>query len=146
METIFEVRNTREEDYGTICDWWKWWRFPVWPRYALPDNLSDGIMVSRDGVNICCGFVYRTSSSSLFWMEFVVSNFEVKDRELRKEALELLINGLKYMAGSMGARVVYTSLTNKNLKKTYLDCGFLQGSTGCDELIYNVPLESSPSS
>lgn len=133
----FEVRNTREEDYEIICDWWRFW--PKWepqPRWMLPDNLSDGLMVSFKGENLCAGFIYRTSASKLFKCEFIISSYKIKDRQARKEGIIFLIQGLKYLAKQMGAKVIYTSLNNDALIDKYLDCGFIEGSKGCTEMVY----------
>lgn len=133
----FKIRNTREEDYKTICDWWDWW--PIWepqPRWMLPDNLSDGIMVTYKGEDLCAGFIYRTSASKLFKCEYIVSSYKIKNREVRKEGLELLIDGLKYMSVQMGAKVIYTSLNNDALMVKYRNAGFVQGSKGCTEMLY----------
>lgn len=128
-------RNTREEDLVELVDWWKWHRFTPPVREMLPDDLSSGIMVMDGNENICAGFVYSTSASALFHIEFIVSTYKVRDKELRKEALMLLIGGLKYMAKEMGAKIIFTNLVSQNLKKSFLDNGFIVGSKNSEELI-----------
>ena len=135
MDTKFNYRNTTEEDYEIMKDWWKWHRFKAPQRHILPDNFSDGLMISHEGENLCSGFIYRTSSSSLFWIEWIVSTYKVRDKELRAESLRFLISGLMYMAKQSGAKVIYTSLINPHLKQAYLDCGFVVGSKSADELV-----------
>lgn len=128
MEYNFDIRNTNDEDYKELLTWWEWHKFKAPPFDVLPDNKSDGLMISLNGENICAGFIYRTSSSVLFWTEFIVSTFKIKDREIRKQALICLINGLNYIAKEMGAKVVYTNVVSPSLVKRYLDCGYLEGS------------------
>jgi len=136
MADLFEYRNIQEDDYSILVDWWKWHRFPAPPREILPDNISDGIMVSVNGENVCAGFVYRTSSSSLFWCEWIVSSYKIRDKEVRKKAISNLIEAIKFLANEMGAKVIYTSLINPLLKQAYLDSGFVVGSSSADELIF----------
>lgn len=138
MDIKFEFRNTQEFDYQEMVEWWKWHRFKPVPRHVLPDNFCDGIMLSYKGENLCSGFIYRTSSSSLFWIEWIVSTPKIKDKELRAKGLRKLIEGLTYMGKQMGAKVIYTSLINSKLKEAFLDSGFVMGSSKADEMIYNL--------
>lgn len=138
MSKKFQVRNTTDKDYSELVDWWKWHRFPAPPFDILPDNKSNGLMVSYKGKNLCAGFVYSTSSSSLYWIEWIVSTPHIKDKEVRKEGLKFLVNGLSYMAQQMGAKVIYTSLINPKLIETYSECGFVQGSKNATEMIKAV--------
>jgi len=132
----FTVRNTQESDYEMLCEWWKAWRWTPVDRLILPDNISSGLMVSYNGVELCSGFVYKTSSSSLFWLEWIISNPNVKDREVRREGLEFLMKGLLYMTNELGAKVIYSSLVNPHLINMYEKCGFVKGSVGATEMIY----------
>lgn len=136
IENKFNFRYLIENDYKILSDYWKWHRFPVPPRDFLPDNFNNGLMVTYNNENLCSGFLYATSSSSLYWLEFVVSNPEIKDKKIRKEGLRLLINKLIEMASLVNCKYIYTSLMNENLKKTYLDCGFTYGSKKVDEMVF----------
>jgi len=135
MVKDFSIRNLQEEDYDTLLGWWKYHRFKAPPRFILPDNIADGLMVSHNGIELCSGFLYSTSSSSLFHVEWIVSTPEIKDRTIRKEGLEYLINGIIYVANKKGAKVIYTSLVNPHLIERYKNCGFLEGSTGSTEMV-----------
>ena len=44
MESELIFRHLKEEDYETICKWWKWWRWPVIPRGILPDEGKGGFV------------------------------------------------------------------------------------------------------
>lgn len=128
MAEKFEVRNTDGKDYEELCDWWKWHKFTAPPFEILPDDKSHGLMISYNGENICAGFVYATSSKVLFWTEFIVSTYKIKDKKIRKDALLFLIKGLNYMAKEMGAKVIYTNVVNPSLVKRYLESGYIEGS------------------
>ena len=138
MDIKFEVRNTNIDDYKELCDWWKFWKFKAPPLFILPDDKSDGLMVSYKGENLCAGFIYSTSSSSLFHVEWIVSTYKIKDKLVRKEGLNFLINGLGYMGKQMGAKVIYTSLVNPMLIKRYADCGWNEGSKNATEMVMVV--------
>lgn len=126
-----ECRYTAIEDYPELCTWWKFWRFPAPTIDMLPNNLKDGVMIYFNNQNACSGFLYRTPSS-FCWFEFVISNPEIKDRKVRREALSLLINTITELAKELGFKTVYSSLNNQNLINTYLDCGFTKGSNAVE--------------
>lgn len=132
------IRNTEDYDYPILLDWWKFWKFSAPPIDILPNNGLDGVMVSKDGVDLCAGFLYATSSPKLFWIEWIVSNPNVKDRKLRHESKIVLINSLVSLIKNMGGTVVYTSLQDKFLEKYYTECGFITSSRNNIEMIKNV--------
>lgn len=122
-----KVRTTSVEDYPELTEWWKWFRFPAPSIAMLPNNMDDGIMVSKDGINICAGFIYSTPSV-IYWCEYIVSNPNVRDNTTRKEAIELLINTISQVATDMGAKAIFTSVKNENLLNRYLSCGYIRSS------------------
>lgn len=135
MKFDFKVRNTNEFDYPQLCEWWKFHKFSAPHFDVLPDDKSHGLMVSYEGKNLCAGFVYATSSKILFWSEWIVSTYEIKDREVRKEGLKFLIKGLSYMAKEMGAKIVYSNVLSPSLVKRYLECGYVEGSKNTTAVI-----------
>ena len=96
-----EVRLLTDDDYNTLSSWWKDWRWTAPPRDMLPENGLGGIMVHKDGEEICAGFVYFTNSSAA-WLEFIVSNFNYRQDD-RQEALRFLINVLTEMIKDKGS-------------------------------------------
>ena len=134
MEQTFSIRNTTKNDYPTLCEYWKWFRFPAPPLEMLPNDGEDGIVVSFGNEIVCAGFLYATSSKSLFWCEFIVSNPKVKDRKVRKQAIKLLINSISELAKQMGAKAIFTSLKNENLLQHYKDCGYTVNTTTAIEM------------
>lgn len=130
-----EYRLLEENDYPMLCKWWSDNRFPIPPLEFLPRNGTDGILVLKDGIPICAGFIYETSSPVLAWIEYIVSNFEVKDRALRKEALLFLIKTLTEICERMGKKYIFTSVKNESLIARYEDCGFVNGGKGATEMI-----------
>lgn len=133
---MLKARNLTESDYDTLVEWWKKMRFPVPPRDFLPNNGLDGIMIYNDeGDEICAGFIYETSAKSLAWIEYIVSNFDFKDREVRKKAIPLLIQCLVDISNQMGKKYIYTNLKNEHLINHFDKCGFVKGSGGTTEMV-----------
>jgi hypothetical protein len=121
-----------------LCEFWKWHRFPAPPLEILPDYGRNGIMVEYKGVNVCAAFIYATSSPVLFHLEWIVSNPKIKDRETRRLALITLIDSSCGFIKNAGGKVVYTSLKNESLVNHYKECGWVEGSTGCIEMVKNL--------
>ena len=129
-----KYRQLTENDYSDfLIKWWNDNRFTPPPIDFLPNNGKDGIVVydADTNTNIAAGFVYITNSE-VAWVEYIVANFEVKDKELRKQSIEFLI---KQLALSSGKKYLFSSLKNPNLIKHYLNSGFVVGSQNTTELL-----------
>ena len=123
------------EDYDTLVEWWKFWRFCPPTREVLPDNGLSGIVVTDDNdTPICAGFIYYTNSP-IAWIEFIVSNPEIKDKKIRHNSLVFLINELSGTALLNNRKVIYSSLKNENLMNKYVECGFQKGGSNTTEMI-----------
>ncbi len=132
---MFKVRNLTYEDYDNLLvKWWEQWKWTAPARGFLPQDGTGGIVVEVDGIPVVAGFVYLTNSK-VAWSEFIISNFEYKDKVKRKEAIELIISDLCRIAKTCGAKYVYTSVKNPSLIKHYEKIGFVLGSKKVDEMI-----------
>lgn len=120
-------RPLQDQDYETICDWWKWWRWQPVGKESLPDNGTGGFMVKHGQVEVCAGFLY-TTNSNLCKIEWIISNYEVKDKTIRQEALELLIDALCKKAKHLGFKAAFTYLLNENLIKKFERSGFVKST------------------
>lgn len=125
-----QARILKEEDYDKLCKWWKDWRWTPPPYDMLPNT---GIMLSSNGRDVCAGFVYFTNSKAA-WVEFIVSDFEYRESD-RKECLIFLVNTLSELAKENGSKYIYTSLKSKSLIDVYSECGYILGSTNCNEMV-----------
>ena len=136
MSTIvFKPRFLEEADYNTLVGWWKHYNFPVPAQHYLPENGTCGIMLEdEDGVQYAAGFVYLTNSP-VAWIELIVSNPEIHDKEVRKEMISELIRTLTEMAEDNDAGWVFTSIDNKNLIERFKENGYHAGSGATTELI-----------
>lgn len=130
----FSIRYLKEEDYDVLCQWWKAWRWSAPERDFLPENGTGGFMVSKDGVDIVAGFIYFTNSK-VCWSEFIISNFDYKDKEDRNEAFKILIHEINELAYSRGCKYIYTVVKNKNLETVYKEMGFSNGSIKVNEMV-----------
>ena len=91
----------KKKDYKILCEWWEDWGLPQ----HHPDALSEtGIIVSKDGVDICSGFIYSTDSY-IAWLEFVTINKKTTKKQ-REGVLEKLGEVLIEKAKAMGFRLV----------------------------------------
>lgn len=129
---MFKARQLTEEDYPTLLKWWADNRFPPVAQHALPLNGTGGLMVSIDGKDVCAGFIYDTNSS-LAWLEFIVMDFNLKDRKLRKQAKTYLIENLCKLLPNKKA--IFTSVKNDGLIDSLIDSGFIVGSKNTVEMI-----------
>jgi hypothetical protein len=84
-------------------------------------------------VYICAGFAFFTNSVISF-CEFVVSNFEYKEKD-RSEAIELLIHTISEACKNAGHKAVWTVLTSKSLIEKYENCGYTKTQENCTEMI-----------
>lgn len=127
-----EVRFLNDDDYKKLSSWWKDWRWTPPPADMLPDNAKGGVMVYKDGVDICAGFIYFTNSKTA-WIEFIVSDFHYREND-RREALEFLVNVLIELAKE-NSKYIYASLKSKSLIDIYANCGFQKGDRNCQEMV-----------
>lgn len=133
---MFKIRLLTDEDYPTLVEYWEFWRFPAPKKEYLPDEGRGGIMVHKNGVNICAGYLFFTNSK-MAWIEFIVSNPEYKEKD-RKEAICFLINELNYIAKSKGFEIIFTSVKNENLINRFKECGYVIGSENTKELMIKL--------
>jgi uncharacterized protein YrzB (UPF0473 family) len=131
----FGARQLEPQDYDKLVKWWEYYGFPPPPKNMLPDEGTCGmILYDTEGNEYCAGFLYETNSQ-LCWIEYIVANPDIKDKEERKEALKLLITYLTDLADVWGNKYIFASIKHPSLKERYLECGFLLGTDNTTELI-----------
>lgn len=129
------IRKLIESDYDEILvDWWKSWRWTPPSRDFLPENGQGGFIVYDGDTPVCAGFNYLTNSK-VGWCEFIISNFEYKDKEKRKDAITILINTIDGVLKISGCKYVFTSVKNKSLIETYKELGYTEGSSNSLEMV-----------
>ena len=136
MKDKLIFRTLKEEDYKTICTWWKWWRWPALPRTALPDNGKSGFMVEKNGEPIVSAFLYLTNSTGAL-LEWVVSNPKYRQDD-RSEAIELLINEAEKFCKAMGITFIFSIGRSKHLMDTHEKLGWHVDKKSSHEIIKNI--------
>lgn len=102
-----------EKHYEEIS---RWWKHHGWPVIGL-DHLSDtGFLVTTEelGIPLCAGWLYFTGSAFAIF-EWAVINPTCRDREMRKEAMTMLLDFMHNMAKQGGAKTIFTSAQRQNL-------------------------------
>ena len=127
----FNIRAVVEGDYESILvKWWKDWGWTPPPKDFLPET---GLIVNKDGVDICAGFIYLTNSKVAL-TEFVVSNKEYKESD-RSDALQFLLDCILVLAEDSGCKYAHVILKNKSLLKKYKASGYIVSDDNVTEMI-----------
>lgn len=129
---MITYKYLEDKDYNTLCQWWNWFRFTPPPKDFLPQNGTGGIMIFKNNIPVCAGFLYITNSK-VFWLEYIVSNPKYKDDD-RKQIIQQLILELCIIAKNKGAEYIFTSVKNQHLINHFVKVGFTIGSTNTTEM------------
>lgn len=123
---------TDYDDY--LVGWWAAHGWPAPPRDFLPDNGKGGFMVWDENTPICAGYMYSTNSK-VAWCDWVVGNPEV-DYELRREALQLLVDTITDVCQKDGYKYIYALINHDGLKDIYRRAGYNEGDNYQTEMIW----------
>lgn len=130
---MLETRLLNESDYSTLTDWWNKENFTPPPQKTLPLNGIGGIMICKDGIDICAGFLY-TTNSSISWLEFVIANKTYRQED-RKQAIQLLIKSLCNIAKDLGYDTVFSVCQNPFLINHFKNEGFIADERKSTEMV-----------
>ena len=137
MKDKLMFRTLNEEDYETICAWWKQWKWAVLPRTALPNNGKGGFIVEKNGEPIVSAFLYLTNSS-IAYIEWIVSNPSYREAD-RKNAIELLINQCEEFCKTIsGVDTILSIGRHKHLIETHKKLGWQVDERPSHEIIKNI--------
>lgn len=106
----FNLRLQEDFDkyYSTLVKWWEDWKFiPMTPNLLS----TNGVMISKDGVDVCAGWIFATDSE-IGVIGWLISS---KDKN-RKGCIEQLLLELEKVAVSIGCKVVMSPASNPYLK------------------------------
>tara|TARA_B100000780_G_C21126783_1_gene457525 strand:- start:2124 stop:2534 length:411 start_codon:yes stop_codon:yes gene_type:complete len=132
------IIKLKDSDYDNIlCKWWKDWGWSAPSKDFLPEDGSGGFIVYDNETPICAGFMYITNSKAV-WCDWIISNLYYKDRQKRKQALQLLIETISNKAVELDKKYVYALIKNKPLINVYKKVGFVEGSTYTHEMIKTI--------
>jgi hypothetical protein len=123
-------RGIVEKDYEQLCEWWREWGW----EHPMPQHLlGQGVMICDDEVNICAGFLYTLKEAPIAWFTFPISNPNVRG-DIRKYAIQLLIQNMTEKAKESGAQLMYSALRNISMIEAQKEAGFVANG-GYTELI-----------
>jgi hypothetical protein len=105
------------EKYMSLIEWYYGWGLPITPFSYIPKNA----FIVDD---ICAGFLYQWDNTPMFWVEGIISNPKIKDKDLKKKALSALIKKLEEIAILNGAELIITSTPRESLNEHFLKLGF----------------------
>jgi len=124
------------KDYDILSSWWK-------AHQSFPpkrEHLSNtGIVVEIEGKPVCAGFLYNTDSKICVF-EFVVSDPFAK-KQIRCDALNLLIETIKNIAKAREYSLIYTSINIDAYIKKLKESGFIVADRGQVHMFYEVENE-----
>jgi len=128
------VRRLKEEDYEMLKLWWRKWRWTPPVQEILPDNGTGGFIVYDEDIPVAAGFLYDTNSK-IAWVEWIVSNFDYKDKQGRDDAIKMLLIYLEALARAKDKKALYSLLKSQPLINKYKEMGFIATEAGYTEMI-----------
>ena len=130
-----KIRELNDSDYEDILvGWWKDWGWQPPQKDFLPNDGKGGIIVYDDDVPICAGYMYLTNSR-VGWVDWIISNRNYTNKELRKDAISLLVSRLTDICGLIGCKYIYALIKNESLINTYESLGYIKGDSYTSEMI-----------
>jgi len=124
---VFNIHKEkdREKYYPILCKWWVDWK---WPPVHWHYLSTTGVMIKSGDEYLCAGWMYQTDSLMCV-SDFFISTREKIDRQLRKDALKLVIKSIEGISKNKGFKTVYTSVKNRSLIKTLIELDYGKDST-----------------
>ncbi len=117
------IRKLKEEDWDTLCSWWRWW--PKWEppvKDFLPENGTGGLIVEINNIPVVAGFIYFTNSKTAL-LEWIVSNPNYRETD-RKDAIEALIMASEEYIKQKDYKYVFAVMQHKKLIETHEKLGW----------------------
>jgi hypothetical protein len=121
-----------EDDYLVVCNMMSEWGMPQIHRRMLSEY---GAIISRNGVDICSGWLYQ-SDSKIAWIEWVIMSKKAP-KELRKGAIEFMYNILFETAKKLHYEVIMCAVKNNFLIETLTNkLGFIEDKEGGNQKLF----------
>lgn len=118
------------DDYNSIKHWWKEWGWKEIPASSLS---KDGIIVSKDGVDLYACWIYYTGTD-IGLLEWFISN-KSAPKELKKGGLEYLISVCETIMKYNGVKAIYHMTNNESLLNTLDKSGFKRTDKNCTQTV-----------
>ena len=131
----FNIRKLNDSDYELILrKWWKDWRWTPPSKDFLPEDGEGGFIVYDKDIPVCAGYIYITNSS-VGWCDWIISNFNYKDKTNRKKALNELIKILTHTLKLSDCKYSYALIKSDSLIERYKENGYIEGDKYTKEMI-----------
>lgn len=114
--------------FKMIESWWESKNFPAPNPKFLPPT---GYLIECENLPICAGFLFKTDAKIAI-INHVVSTSVPMDKEIRSEALDLLIKTLIQKAERDGFLLVTASSNVERLNQRYEKLGFIKTDSNED--------------
>jgi len=132
------IRELKDSDYEDILvGWWKDWGWEPPQKDFLPNDGKGGIIIYDGDVPICAGYMYLTNSK-VGWVDWIISSKSYTNKELRKDAITLLVSRLTDICQLLGCKYVYALIKNQSLINTYEGLGYIKGDSYTSEMIKSL--------
>mgnify|MGYP003403728701 FL=1 len=129
-----KINLIEQSDYNQFCEWWNYWKFPIPSKEILPNDGIGGLkLTDENGIDLIAGFLYETNSG-IAWIEFIVSNPNIKNRNIRKEAKKNIILYLSLLAKEKGYKAIFSSLKDQWLINSFIENGYVKSNEKTFEL------------
>lgn len=105
------------ENYATLVEWYLGWNLPITPYSYIPKT---SVIVE----DVCAGFLYRMGETPMFWMEGIITNPKIKDKELKAQGISAVVEILESFAKLEGCELLMTSTPRETLTQKLLKMGY----------------------
>lgn len=128
---IITLEKYTSDFYETAVSWWVAHKWAPVPESALP---TIGLVSFADGEPVAVAWLYQTDSTFSI-LEWMVSNPDYKNKEMRGKAIDSLIFALVNAAKNLGFTHIYTSTKAGKYMKRLQDQGFNLTESNMNNLI-----------
>ncbi len=104
------------QDYKTIQKWMQGYSDFTTPEAWLSDT---GFMID----NHACVFLY-TTNSKIAYLEFLIGNPEIKDKDIKNEALNKVIEHAMKIASNIGYKFIFAFIEKEYVENRFIDLNF----------------------
>jgi len=124
----FKIRHITKQDHSVLLSkWWKEWGFAPVPIDFLPET---GWVVLYKKRPIIAAYMY-TTDSKVAWLSWFISDKSFNDREVRNEAIKMILTIAEITADGRGRNFLYVNFgaeNTSNIQSVCKDRGFKKGT------------------
>lgn len=126
-----ELREFKPEDHPNIAQWWEGHGWSPIPLNILPKL---GMIVSRDDIDVCAGWLYMDNSVGVCWLDWLVTNPEADPKSVIR-CISQLVTFMSDRARDLNYGVMLTACRQPSLVRLYQRNGFNKTDTDVTHLM-----------